>query len=453
VSKEPCDFSVKDAASAMSSGKLTAVQLCTSCLNRIDLLENKIQAWVLVDREGAIASAKLLDQELKAGKRRGPLHGIPFGIKDMFYTAGLRTEAGSRSWSGFVPDYDATSVAKLKTAGAVILGKTQTTQFAYSDPAPTHNPWNIKHTPGGSSSGSAAGVAAGMCLAALGTQTLGSVLRPAAFNGIVGFKPHYGRVSAYGVVPLSWTLDHVGVLARSVEDVAMVFQSIAGYDPMDNHSLEEAVPDCLSGLEGAEAPRLGLLKQYFFDNAEEEMSGHMDKVAQLLIKAGANLKEMALPSSFSEIESNGRIIMSVECASYHQEMFTKSKGEYKIEISKVIEIGLHTSAVEYARRLEARLRQWADVKPLFNEIDAILTPGAVGAAPSNLNTTGNPVMQAPWTIMGLPGISLPVGLNRDGLPLAIQLVGRPKAEKELLAAARWCERVLNAHLRPPLAIS
>jgi len=453
MKKEPCDLSIVEAAGAISSNQLTSLQLCTSCLDRIEALEDKIQAWTLVDREGAISAAKSLDLELKQGKSRGPLHGIPFGIKDMFYTRGLRTEAGSPALAGFIPDYDATSVAKLKKAGAVILGKTQTTQFAYSDPAPTRNPWNISHTPGGSSSGSAAGVAAGMCLAALGTQTLGSVLRPAAFNGIVGLKPHYGRISTYGVMPLSWTLDHVGILSRSVEDAALIFQAVAGYDPLDNHSLEEPVPDCLSGLEVAESPKLSLMRQYFFDKAEGEMCSQTEKVARLLIDAGAKFRDLVLPSSFSDIESNGRRIMSVECAAFHQDLFAKSKNQYKKEITGIIETGLNTSATEYAGRLELRLRQWAEIKPLLNEVDAILTPGAVGAAPGNLNTTGNPVMQAPWTILGLPSVSLPAGLNRAGLPLAIQLVGRPKREKELLATARWCERVLNVHLRPKLTIS
>jgi Asp-tRNA(Asn)/Glu-tRNA(Gln) amidotransferase A subunit family amidase len=292
-----------------------------------------------------------------------------------------------------------------------------------------------------------------MCLAALGTQTLGSVLRPAAFNGIVGLKPHYGRISTYGVMPLSWTLDHVGILSRSVEDAALIFQAVAGYDPLDNHSLEEPVPDCLSGLEIAESPKLSLMRQYFFDKAEGEMCSQTEKVARLLIDAGAKFRDLVLPSSFSDIESNGRRIMSVECAAFHQDLFAKSKNQYKKEITGIIETGLNTSATEYAGRLELRLRQWAEIKPLLNEVDAILTPGAVGASPGNLNTTGNPVMQAPWTILGLPSVSLPAGLNRAGLPLAIQLVGRPKREKELLATARWCERVLNVHLRPKLTIS
>jgi len=453
MNKEACELTIKEAASSMAAKKLTVVQLIDACLKRIDALDDKIQAWALIDRAGALAAARALDAELDQGKSRGLLHGIPFGIKDIFYTAGLRTEAGSRTWSGFIPHYDATSVAKLKKAGAVILGKTQTTEFAYSDPAPTRNPWNISHTPGGSSSGSGAGVAAGMCLAALGTQTLGSTLRPAAFNGIVGFKPGHGRISAYGVVPFSWTLDHVGILARSVEDAAYVFQAIAGYDPMDNYSIDEEVPDCLSGLESSGAPRLGIIKQYFFNNADEEMRSCTGDAARLLHQAGAELKEVTLPPGFSDMERNARVIMAVEAAAYHRDLFTKSRNQYQSEMRNVLEVGLNTTAVEYAQRMQIRMQQKSEVKPLLDEVDALVTPAAPGEAPGNLNTTGNPVMQAPWTIMGVPSISLPVGLSKNGLPLAIQLVGRPGGEKDLLAVARWCEKVLNFHSKPSLDFS
>ncbi|MQY72212.1 MAG: amidase, partial [Dehalococcoidia bacterium] len=219
--KQSHSLTIAEAASAIASGELTPSQLVNSCLERIDAVDGAIKAWVLVDREGALATARQLDSELARGQRRGALHGIPIGIKDIFYTAGLPTEAGSRAWAGFIPEYDATTVARLKTSGAVVLGKTHTTEFAVMDPAPTRNPWNTEHTPGGSSSGSGAGVATGMCSAALGSQTLGSVLRPAAYNGIVGFKPQHGRISIYGVVPVSPTLDHVGVLARTVKDAAL----------------------------------------------------------------------------------------------------------------------------------------------------------------------------------------------------------------------------------------
>jgi len=450
ITKEPCELTVAEAAAAIAVGELTSSQLVESCLVRIDALDEKIQAWVLVDRDGAVTTAHRLDRELRKGKRRGPLHGIPVGIKDIYYTAGLGTEAGSRFWSGFIPSYDATTVAGLKEAGAVIMGKTHTTEFAFSDPAPTRNPWNIAHTPGGSSSGSAAGVATGMCLAALGSQTMGSVLRPAAYNGIVGFKPHHGRISAYGVVPVSQTLDHMGVLARSVEDAALVFRAVAGQDPKDHHSLGGPVPDCLEHLESRRAPRLGLVRQFFYDHADEEMRNQTENVVERLRQAGAEVEEVTVSPSFLKISDTGRTIMVVEAAANHREMFARHRKQYGPGIRKMIEEGLAVSAIDYAEALEVRLQYYADIEPLFCQVDALITPGAPGTAPHGLGSTGSPLIQAPWSIIGIPSICLPTGLGKNGLPLAVQLAGPPLAEDRLITVARWCERALNVSLRPPL---
>jgi len=450
TTKKLYELTIMEASSAIAKGELTSLQLVNSCLERIGAVEEKIQAWALVDQEGALQTAHRLDRELRRGQRRSLLHGIPLGIKDIFYTAGLRTEAGSPFWSGFVPSYDAATVARLKEAGAIILGKTQTTQFAYLDPAPTRNPWNTAHTPGGSSSGSGAGVAASMCFAALGSQTIGSVLRPAAYNGIVGFKPHHGRISTYGVVPLSWTLDHIGILARTVADVALVFQTIAGYDPRDICSLDAPVPDCLNNLESQKTPHLGLVRQHFFEHADDEMRHHTEKVVERLRQAGAKVEEIAPPPSFAIIRDIGRLIMAVEGATNHQEMFAKHKDEYGPKIRGLIEEGLKTPATDYAKARQTRLQQYADMEPLLHQMDALLTPGATGAAPRGLASTGSAVMQGPWSILGVPAISLPTGLNKDGLPLAIQLSGPPRAEDRLLAVARWCEKALKVQLQPPL---
>ncbi|MFC1903459.1 amidase [Chloroflexota bacterium] len=450
VTNQPCDLTITEVSSAITEGKLSVLELVTSCLERIGLLEEKIKAWTLVDREGALEAAHRLDRELQQGRRRGPLHGIPVGIKDIFYTAGLRTEAGARSWAGFVPSYDAVTVARLKEAGAIILGKTQTTEFAYLDPPPTCNPWNAAHTPGGSSSGSGAGVAAGMCMAALGSQTIGSTLRPAAYNGIVGFKAEHGRISTYGVVPLSWNLDHVGILARNVEDAAFIFQAIAGYDSRDLHSLREQVPDCLNDLEKQKTPRLGLVRQYFYEHADEEMRQHTEEVAKRLRQAGAQVEETELPSSFAATQDTCETIMAVEAAACHQEMFAEHKDQYRSGIRALIEHGMAISSVEFAKALQQQLQQRADIAPLLRRVDALLTPGTTGAAPYGLTSTGSSVMQGPWSITGLPAISLPTGLNKDGLPLGVQLAGPPLAENHLFAVAKWCERTLNVHLRPPL---
>ena len=444
------DLTVAEAASTIAAGELTVVHLIKSCLERIDALEDKIHAWALVDREGSMEAAHRLDYELHKGQRRGPLHGIPVGIKDIFYTAGLRTEAGSRSWSGFVPSYDATVVARLKKAGAIILGKTHTTEFAHRDTAPTRNPWNTNHTPGGSSSGSGAAVAARMCPAAFGSQTGGSTLRPAAFNGIVGFKPQHGRISTYGMVPLSWIMDHVGIMTRTVEDSALIFQAVAGYDRQDLHSLNKPVPDCLASLNSQQKPRLGLVRQHFFDQTNEEIQRHTEEIVERLRQAGAGVEEITLPSSFVKLHEINRIIMSVESAAYHQEMFAKRKEQYRPKIRETIERGLTIPATEYANMLQARLQQRVEVESMLRQVDALLTPGAPGTAPKDLTISGDAVIQRPWTTIGLPSASLPTGLGQNGLPLGIQLIGAPLAEDCLLAVARWCERTLDVHLRPPL---
>lgn len=317
-----------------------------------------------------------------------------------------------------------------------MLGKTHTTEFAHQDTAPTRNPWNINHTPGGSSSGSGAAVAARMCPAALGSQTGGSTLRPAAYNGVVGFKPQHGRISTYGVVPVSWTMDHVGIITRTVEDAALIFQAVANYDPRDLHSLNERVPDCLASLDSQQKPRLGLVRQHFFDHADEEMQHHTNEIAERLHHNGAEVEEVAFPSNFAELHEIYRIIMSVESAAYHQKMFTKFKNQYRPKIRETIESGLLIPATEYAKMLQARLQHLAQVRPLLRQVDALLTPGAPGTAPKDLTTTGNPVMQRPWATIGLPSISLPTGLGQNSLPLAIQLVGAPLAEDRLLSVAR-----------------
>ena len=452
TSTKPWELTAAEAAALIDVGVLSPVELMESCLARIDEVEPQVRAWALVDRTGAMEAAHRCQREIAQGPRKGPLHGIPIGVKDIFYTAGMPTEAGSRVMAGFVPDYDATSVARLKEAGAVIIGKTHTTEFALFDPAPTRNPWNLEHTPGGSSSGSGAAVAAGMCPVALGSQTAGSVLRPAAYNGVVGLKGRHGRVSAYGVVPLAWSLDHVGVLARSVEDAASVFQVMAGFDARDPYSLNEPVPDYAAALQGElRPPRLGLVREHFFDKADREMQRHTDEMVQRFREAGATVEEVALPPSFAVIGDTLGPIITTECAAFHQERYTKQKTLYGPRIGSTIERGLAVTGTAYAMAVQQRQLQRAEMAPLAGGFDALVTPGATTEAPADLTTTGDPAMQTPWTVLGFPSISLPSGLSQRGLPLAVQLAAAPQHEARLLATARWCEGVLRFDRRPPLA--
>jgi Asp-tRNA(Asn)/Glu-tRNA(Gln) amidotransferase A subunit family amidase len=448
---KPCDMTINEASKLIARGKLSSTELVKSCLERTDANEGKIKAWALLDREGALMQAAALDAETRVGRRRGPLHGIPFGIKDIFYTAGMRTEAGSKSWAGFVPSFDSTAVARLKAAGAVIMGKTHTTEFAFMDPALTTNPWNPEHTPGGSSSGSGAGVAAGMCLAALGSQTGGSTLRPAAFNGIVGLKAEHGRISTYGVAALSWRLDHVGILARSVADAALILQVLAGYDPADAYSLNAPVPDMSEFLGSVSPPHLGLAKGYFFEHADEEMRRNTEAVAEKLARAGAVIEEVIPPPGVAATSDLNEMIMKVEAAAYHKEMFAAKKELYGQNIRRRVEEGLVVPATDYAAALRARGAVRNEMAAALAKVDAWLTPGAPGEAPLGLKSTGSSVMQRPWSTSGFPSVGIPTGLSKNGLPLAVQLGSVSMTEAKLLGIARWCEDALDVHLKPPVA--
>ena len=438
------------AAQQIREGQLSAVDLAQALLERVDALDPSLQAWVTIDREEVLSEARRRDEERQAGNVRGPVHGIPVGLKDIIYTAGMKTTACSRIYADFVPDYDAACVAKLKQAGAIVLGKAVTTEFASSDPSPTVNPWNPAHTPGGSSSGSSVAVATGMCSAALGSQTGGSTCRPAAYNGIVGLKPTYGRISRYGVVPLSWSLDTVGILVRSVEDAALMLQAMAGHDPNDSGSSTLRVPDYLEEMAAADRPpRIGLIKQFFFDRSSQEVQDHTQEIAQKLAEAGAIVEEIGLPDSFATAHSCQRIVSNVEAAAFHEEAFRDRADEYGPRIRASIEAGMLVPGVRYLQAQRLRRSFRADMVAALQEVDVALMPATTEPAPRDRSTTGDAVFQAPWTSAGLPTIVLPSGMSRSGLPLAVQLAGLPFQDGKLLGSARWCENVLQTRLWPP----
>jgi len=448
---EPYNLSLSEMISQIKQRRLSPVALMESLLQRIESLEPSLQAWVTIDRQGVLHEARLREKEIARGKTRGPLHGVPIGVKDIYYIAGMKTTGGSKIFENFIPDHDATAVARLKKAGAIILGKTATTEFAYSDPAPTRNPWNREHTPGGSSSGSAAAVAARMCPAALGTQTAGSVLRPAAYCGVVGTKPTYGRISRYGVFPLCYTLDHVGFMTRTVEDAAILLGVLAGSDPLDPTASPEAVSDYLRACKSLRRPpRIGIVREYYQEKSEEQVRQHTEKVLVQLKRAGALLDEVKMPPSFAAVQDAQRVIMRVEGASFHEKLLEKHRDQYRPKLRELVEIGLLIPSVDYLRAQKVK-RQFRDqMDQVVKNYDCLLTPSVSSPAPLGLSSTGDPHFQAPWSLSGLPAISLPTGLTAQGLPLGIQLVGTAFAEGKLFAAARWCEKVLQVSLVPPL---
>jgi aspartyl-tRNA(Asn)/glutamyl-tRNA(Gln) amidotransferase subunit A len=442
-------LTIHQAAEQLRHGEITPVDLLERCLVQIDRYEANIRAWVFVDREGARAEAERRTAELRQGQRRGPLHGIPIGVKDIFDVFDWPTSAGSRLWGQSIARRDATVVQRLRTAGAVFLGKTVTTQYASFDPPPTRNPWNPGRTPGGSSSGSAAGIACGMCLGALGSQTGGSITRPASYCGVAGCKPTFGRVSTAGVVPLAPSMDHPGPMAGCVRDLALLLQVMAGPDPYDPLCARRPVPDLSAVLDKPlPAPRLGRLRGLFEDRAEPAVRTLMDQVTRTLAGAGAALREVALPAGFADVVACHRTVMAVEGAAFHADRLRRHPDDYLPKVRALLEEGLSCPAPEYARCKEHQRQLTHDVLACLDGVDALLCPATTGPAPP-ADSTGDPAFQAPWSYTGLPTISFLAGWSPDGLPLALQLVGPPWKEASLFAAAAWCEQVLALEKKLP----
>jgi aspartyl-tRNA(Asn)/glutamyl-tRNA(Gln) amidotransferase subunit A len=438
----PHELGLAEAARAIRAKTLSPVALVEALLARIDALDGRVQAWARLDREGALAAARAAEAEVARGVLRGPLHGVPFGAKDIFYTAGLATEAGSRVMAGFVPQWDATSVARLKDAGAILLGKTHTTEFATYDPAPTRNPWNLACTPGGSSSGSAASVAARMVPLALGTQTIGSNVRPASYCGLVGLKATFGRISTRGVMPLAYTQDHVGLMARGVEDIALALSVTAGHDPADPSSARAPVPDYLAALSRRRPPRLGLVREYFLEHATDEVAGLTAQAVDRLARAGAVVEEAKLPPSFAAVHAAANLIMRSDVASIHAELHARKADLYRPAIRAAIELGMLVPGDLYVRALRIRRQFRRELAPVLERFDALLTPTTPAPAPEGM-ATGDPRFQVPWSLSGFPSITVPCGLSATGLPLGLQLVSGLFTEPALLAAAAWFEDVLG----------
>ena len=447
----PHQLTIAQASTELTSGRLTSQRLVENLLARIGKLDSRLKSWVTVDAEGALETAQSLDRELGKSGPRSPLHGIPLGMKDIYYTAGMKTTACSKILADFVPTYDAASVARLREAGAVILGKTVTTEFASGDPPPTLNPWRPAHTPGGSSSGSAVAVAARMIPGAMGSQTGGSILRPAAYNGIVGFKPTFGRISVFGVIPLAWSFDTIGPMVNSVEDAAIMLQHLAGYDPRDPGCADVPTSDYLQALNELESPpRIGLIGGFFKERSEPEVWSHTESVAQKFADAGAVVEMVEPPPSFATAHAVQWIVNNAETAAYHEENFRTRADDYSEILRQRIEVGILTPAVSYlqAQRLRRVFRR--EMEELARGWDLLLTPTTPTPAPRDLSTTGDPVFQSPWTSCGLPTITIPSGISAStGLPLGTQLAAPPFEEARLLAGAQWCEAVLDLRLFPP----
>lgn len=445
------ELSASELARQIRQKTITPVEVAQAFLDRMDALEPGLDAWVRVDRETVLADAQQRQAELDSGADTGPLHGVPIGIKDIYNIAGIPTTCGSKVYADFIPDETAVTINLLEEAGAVMLGKTVTTEFACLDPSHTKNPWNAAHTPGGSSSGSAASVAARICPIAMGSQTVGSVLRPASYNGIVGLKPTYGRVSRRGVVPVSWSLDTVGWMGRNVEDMALLLQVMAGPDELDPVASRLPAGDYLSGLESATTPSIGLITTFFMEESDQETQQQTRATLDQLASAGATVVEVTLPESFKTAFEDQLLIMSVEAAAYHKPMYEKQAQDYRPKLREMLRQGLETDAITYTMALERRLHFTADMKLLAEQVDVLITPSTPTAPLADLTNTGDSRFQGPWTSCGLPTITIPTGLAESGLPVGVQLIAPPFEEARLLAVARWCEKIIDVQLTPSIA--
>lgn len=433
----PTAISIVDAARRIRAGRLTPLELLESCLRQIHRHEEAVRAWVLVDEAGARQTAAERTREAALAQWRGPLHGIPIGVKDVIDVRGLPTRAGSPLCGHEEAQADAPLVAALRRAGAVILGKTVTVEFACFDPSPTRNPWNLAHTPGGSSSGSAAALATGMCLGALGTQTGGSLVRPAAYCGVATCKPTFGKLSTEGVVPVSASLDHAGPMARKVGDLALLLGSLLGVD-------------VLRPLRPWGPPRLGVLDAAVLEPTDEAVHETTQSALERLAHAGAELQPLVLPAMFRDVMTMHRRIMSVEAAAFHRERFAARRDQYGPKIASLLDEGLAVPAVDYVAA-KAWHREFRRVAAgLLEGVDALVMPSTHTTAPATLATTGTPHFQAPWSLARLPVVSIPCGLADDGMPSAIQLIGRTSDEAKLLRMAAWCDRILAFDALPPL---
>jgi aspartyl-tRNA(Asn)/glutamyl-tRNA(Gln) amidotransferase subunit A len=458
-------LSIREAADQIQARTLSPVELTRACLDRIAEVEPQVQAFVTVLAESAIAAARQAEAEIGRGDYRGPLHGISIALKDLYHVQGIPTTASSKLRADYVPTYDATATEHLAAAGAILLGKVTTHEFAYGMVSPpTRNPWDLDRIPGGSSGGSAAALAAGECLGALGSDTGGSIRIPSSFCGVTGIKPTFGRTSKYGVTPLSYSLDHVGPMARTVADAALMLQAISGSDPRDRCAADRAVPDFSASLHhGVQGMVLGVPTTVYFDNIDPEVETAVRQAITLLEREGAIITEVALPSLSYALAAEFAILMS-EASAYHQRDLRASPDHYTPDVRLFLELGELLPATTYLKAQRARHLIKHDVQRTFEEhgLSALLAPTMPGTAPRHDQQTYTFEVEEPTTLAcvrlsgpanltGLPALSVPCGVASDGLPIGLQIIGKPFDEATVLRIGQTYETATDWTSRhPPL---
>src|ERR1043166_5193916 len=463
MSNDLCYLSLSEAAAGLRRKDFSPVELVKACLNRIESIDNRLHSFITITGYLALRQAEQSTQEITNGNYRGPLHGIPIALKDLYATKGIRTTCHSALVEHGVPDFGATAVAKLHEAGAVLLGKLGMHEFAFGGPsvdAPfpaVRNPWNVAHIPGGSSSGSGAAVAVGLCYGALGSDTGGSIRPPASHCGIVGIKPTYGRVSRYGVVPLSWSLDHAGPMARSVEDCALLLQAIAGYDAKDPASANVRVPDFSAGLkDGIKGLRVGVPRAGWFDEnkgTDSETEAAFNQSLKVLQALGATILEID-GHPFSVARKANQTILISEAYAYHEKTLRSTPEKIGSSARRRILEGAFITAADYITALRARTVLNEQIRANFSRVDVFATPSAP-RPPEAFETMdpneGNlrPSFTNPFNLTGLPAISVPCGFTQGELPSGLQIIAQPFEESLALRVAYTYEQATEWHKRRP----
>jgi aspartyl-tRNA(Asn)/glutamyl-tRNA(Gln) amidotransferase subunit A len=460
---ETVQLTLEDAAALLREGRVSSVDLTEACLARIEAVEPRLNAFVTVTADLARAQAREATAEIKAGRYRSPLHGIPVAVKDLFATQGIRTTAGSRILADWIPDEDSTVVRKLREAGAVLLGKLGMHEFAYgvSSVNPhfgdVHNPWDLTKIPGGSSGGSAVAVAAGEAYATLGSDTGGSIRIPASLCGCVGLKPTFGRASLFGAIPLAWSLDHPGPLARTVRDVAIATRAIAGFDPRDPISAERPVPDFLAGIDrGAQGLRVGVPTDHVWDQCDPAIAESVRGAIDALARAGAEIVEIRWPRA-AEYAAASSAVLGVEARAYHEGSFPGRSADYGPLIRARLAAQGDVDALTYARSMRLLLEARAGAADRDLEGVDVLAMPTVPSRAWTIEEAKNIPRPSEWTritrifdLTGQPAISVPCGIDPDGIPIGLQFAARMWDEAAALRAARAYELVRGPFPPPPL---
>ncbi|MBV9324934.1 MAG: amidase [Chloroflexi bacterium] len=459
--------SIVELAPKIRRGELSPVELTQACLARIDCLEPAINAFITVTGESALAQARQAEQDIQQGHYRGPLHGIPVAQKDLMYTRGVRTTAGSRVLKDFVPDCDAAVVARLDEAGAIALGKLNLHEFAAGGTSenphygPVHNPWHLEHNPGGSSGGSGAALAAGMCFGATGSDTAGSIRIPSHACGTTGIKPTYGRVSCFGVIPLSWSLDHVGPMTRSAADAALMLNALAAFDRRDSATVDRPVEDYTATLDmPLRALHIGVPTSYFNATLQPEVESAWLAAIETLVELGGVPVEVAF-ESLNDAQSVGMTILRAEMATFHREWYARQPEDYGSNATERFAFARGLGAMDYVQAQREREPIRAEMWSVFDQVDVLVTP----TMPTTMARIGSTVVEFdgktfdssdlatrctyPFNLCGFPAMSIPCGFDRQELPIGLQLAAAPWREAVLLRVAHQYQQATDWHLRRP----